>query len=378
MAALSQLGAFGASTKPMVVNPQNSIYQALATGNQSGLGGAGTQSTNSALNNTFYQQGVANPWYQQNQAKLNRTGPNYQPGGMFYDPTIDGPGAGAPATGIGSGLGGGSIGAPPTTPTTGMQSGLGGGTAVGQGAAGTPASSAAYGGSMTSLVQPAGGVQSAAGGQPDWSKLDISKFLAPNIDFQIQQVTNAINNSAAAKGGLLSGNTLKGLSDYAQGTAENAYQNAQNAAFNDRNFMRGNFQNDRDYQTALDQWNNNFPQNQYQFNTGANQFQQQFGYNVDNADRQFGYNAMNNDRNFNSQLGLNLAQLGMQGSQQQNALNQWLGTLLANNNLSAGQTQGNAAIGGSNATNSAISQFLSQLLSNNLMNRYFPQQGGPQ
>lgn len=50
----------------------------------------------------------------------------------------------------------------------------------------------------------------------------------PGYAFRQQQGMNALQNSAAARGGLLSGNTLKGIQDYSQGLASEEYQNAFN------------------------------------------------------------------------------------------------------------------------------------------------------
>lgn len=46
----------------------------------------------------------------------------------------------------------------------------------------------------------------------------------PGYQFTLQQGTQAVNNSAAAKGGLLSGATLKDLTAYGQGLASTTYQ----------------------------------------------------------------------------------------------------------------------------------------------------------
>lgn len=48
----------------------------------------------------------------------------------------------------------------------------------------------------------------------------------PGYDFRMQQGVGAVENSALAKGGLLSGNTLKAVTDYGQNFASNEYQNA--------------------------------------------------------------------------------------------------------------------------------------------------------
>jgi len=55
---------------------------------------------------------------------------------------------------------------------------------------------------------------------------DLKNGLAPNYDFMLQQGLGAAQNAGNASG--FSGNTLKGINDYAQGYAGNAYQQAFN------------------------------------------------------------------------------------------------------------------------------------------------------
>lgn len=72
----------------------------------------------------------------------------------------------------------------------------------------------------------------------------------PGYQFQLHQGENAIQNSAAGQGGLLSGRTLADLNNYAQGTASTNYQNT--------------FQNSlTQYQSAYQSFLNN-QNNQYQ------------------------------------------------------------------------------------------------------------------
>lgn len=52
----------------------------------------------------------------------------------------------------------------------------------------------------------------------------------PGYQFQLQQGLNALQNSAAARGGLLSTGTAKNLNNYAQGVASTNYQNTYNNA----------------------------------------------------------------------------------------------------------------------------------------------------
>lgn len=55
----------------------------------------------------------------------------------------------------------------------------------------------------------------------------------PAYQYDLDQGQQAIERSAAAKGGLASGGTLKDLTSYAQGMASNEYQNAYNRYNND-------------------------------------------------------------------------------------------------------------------------------------------------
>lgn len=55
----------------------------------------------------------------------------------------------------------------------------------------------------------------------------------PGYQFRLNQGMQALQNSAAAKGGLFSGGTAKALNDYAQGSASNEYSNVYNRALNE-------------------------------------------------------------------------------------------------------------------------------------------------
>jgi len=68
---------------------------------------------------------------------------------------------------------------------------------------------------------------------------DLKSNLAPNYQFQLDQGLGATQNLANTSGGLLSGNTLKGINDYAQNFAGNAYQQA----FNNYNAQQTNIFN---------------------------------------------------------------------------------------------------------------------------------------
>lgn len=56
----------------------------------------------------------------------------------------------------------------------------------------------------------------------------------PGYQFRMQQGQQAIERSAAARGGLNSGDTMKSLNNYSQGMASGEYQNAYNRFSNDQ------------------------------------------------------------------------------------------------------------------------------------------------
>jgi hypothetical protein len=74
-----------------------------------------------------------------------------------------------------------------------------------------------------------------AGKTPQFTQQDFMNNMDPAYQFDLNQGLDAIQRSAAAKGGLNSGGTMKALNDYAQGQASNEYQNAYNRFMNNQN-----------------------------------------------------------------------------------------------------------------------------------------------
>lgn len=61
---------------------------------------------------------------------------------------------------------------------------------------------------------------------------DMSKFYtSPDYNFRLNQGMNTLQNSAASRGGLLSGNAMRAISDYGQNTASGEYGNYWNRMF---------------------------------------------------------------------------------------------------------------------------------------------------
>lgn len=73
---------------------------------------------------------------------------------------------------------------------------------------------------------PSQAVPATTNGVPDWS-------TDPGYEFRVKEGQKALERSAAAKGTLLTGGTLKGLNQYAQNVASDEYQTIYNRKFNE-------------------------------------------------------------------------------------------------------------------------------------------------
>ncbi len=170
-------------------------------------------------------------------------------------------------------------------------------------------------------LAPSGSAPTGGAGTVGYG-VNIADYLDPSMRFQMGEGIRALENSAAARGSLMSGGTLRDLLRYSQGLASTDYGNAFGRAANVRDFT----------------------------------------YGVDAGDRAFDYNAQRDDRNFNYGTLRDLANMGLssasQSSNSGNALAGILASILANR----GQIEGTGAIGGSNAVNGSISQILNMLL----------------
>lgn len=87
---------------------------------------------------------------------------------------------------------------------------------------------------------------------PDFKKDFDQEFKPPNMQddpgyqFRLNEGLKALERSAAARGGLQSGGTLKAIARYGQDYASNEYQNAYNRAYTQYNDAYSRFNADRD------------------------------------------------------------------------------------------------------------------------------------
>lgn len=89
------------------------------------------------------------------------------------------------------------------------------------------------------LLQPGG--QLNKGYQDFQAPTGVTEQNDPGYQFRLSQGLNALQNSAAARGGLLSSGTAKNINDYAQNSASNEYGNVYNRALGTYQTNQNNF-----------------------------------------------------------------------------------------------------------------------------------------
>jgi hypothetical protein len=184
--------------------------------------------------------------------------------------------------------------------------------------------------------QPIAGYQGPGNYQPvagyqNFTNADLNAQLAPNYQFQLQQGQGALNAANNATGGMVGGNALKGLQDYTQNYAGNAYQNALNNYINQYN--TGLNANESQYNTAVTGGIN-------QYNTGlqGNLSQQAQNYNQQTA----------NQTNIFNRLAA-IAGMGFQGATGSANAQLGTGTNIAQLSQGIGQSQAAGQVGQANA-----------------------------
>jgi len=184
----------------------------------------------------------------------------------------------------------------------------------------------------------------------------------PGYQARLKLGSDALERSAAAKGTLLTGGTLKDLNQFAQDYGSNEFQNVFNRSLQDYGTNRGNaFQNyQTNYQNALDAYKTNFDT---QFKPWEANYQQAYNSwlgNFNAANQGFQNQLASENQRF-GQL-YNTASLGLQGTNQaagygNSYANQMAGILGGQSNqagdLITGQGNANAAgqVGAANAWN---------------------------
>lgn len=175
-------------------------------------------------------------------------------------------------------------------------------------------------GTLSSLLAP-GGALTQGWNQTFQAPTAEQAAQTPGYQFQLQQGQNALQNSAAARGGLLSSGTAKALDQYSQGLASSNYQNTYNNALQTYGTNYNTFQNNQ----------NNL-------------------YNRLAGTTQLGLGATSN-----------LASLQQQGANSLSNIYQNSGQQIGNDLTQAGQAQAAGIVGGSNALTGGLQGGLNAL-----------------
>ncbi len=175
----------------------------------------------------------------------------------------------------------------------------------------------------------------------------------PGFQFQLNEAMKALNRSAAARGGLQSGGTLKALTQYGQNVASTYYQNAFNNSLNAFQTNRNNTMQGLTTLAGLGQFGTS------QYNTAASNYGNQAAGNLMTSGLQQGTNLLNAGY-YSGNTGIRAAEYG--GDANMNAARIAGGALTggANAQAAGAVAQGNAynsIIGGlTNAAQYAVQQ----------------------
>ena len=195
----------------------------------------------------------------------------------------------------------------------------------------------------------------------------------PGYQFQYDQGMQGVNNSAAAKGSLLSGRQLKDVNNYAQGQASTGFQaawdRAQNSYQNAFNRNTSNYQNSQNaYNTAFNRNTSNWQNGQNAYNTAFNRntsnFQQSQGayqnaFNRDTTNRNNEFNRLQSMSNNGQQAAGSQAQYTMTGASDIAGVASNLGNTNAGLALAQGQNNANMITGITNSVNQGMGAYAS-------------------
>lgn len=173
----------------------------------------------------------------------------------------------------------------------------------------TPSSTYAPAGD-TAPAAPNPSTPANGGLNTQYATLDnLQPYMNPYLDQIINKGNHAIENSAAARGGLLSSRTPQDIGDWTTGATSQAYNDARTAFNSDRNYMTDQFNNQRnfDYNNYKDTNAQNW--DVFKYGDASQKGQLSDYYNQMNGITNTGLNASANSGNIQSNLMNALAQL---------------------------------------------------------------------
>lgn len=189
--------------------------------------------------------------------------------------------------------------------------------------------------------------------------MKMGDYLNPAAGWARDEGLRKLTSSYAGAGNFLSGNALRGISDY---TTNSALNQEYQPAFN-------NYMADKGFNYGVDSADRTFG-----YNAANND--RNFNYGVDTGNRAFDYAAQTGDRAFNADTAKTLGNYGLAGAAGQANSNSQLAALLAALSQSAGQAAGTGTIGQNNAITSSISSILNNMNQNSFLDKLLAAQAG--
>jgi hypothetical protein len=216
-------------------------------------------------------------------------------------------------------------------------------------------------------------------------------FDDEGYQFRKKQGMEGIQSSAAAKGGLMSGATLKALEGFNSGLASDEYGKAYDRYDTNRKFGEGQFQSDRTYKFTSEkdardfaenvrQNDQNFGENQRKFDVTFNQNTKQweltfnrdtaqsdrdFNENTRRYDQGFNYTAATADRTFNQQNLKDLSDLALRATGGDNDAAAKLAGILGLNAATVGAAGAAGTAGGAQNWTNIINNIVKVMTGNN-------------
>lgn len=296
---------------------------------------------------------------------------------LSYDPTAAKLGT---ATGVGMD-GVTPLNADGTDPTAARIAGMFGGSAAKTGGMAKPAlvggttpgaTPGTVGGTAAAGVGAAAGA--AAGASPAGTPWDY--FNDEGYQFAKKEGMDGIQNSAAARGGLQSGATLKALADYNSGLANQYYGDAWNRYNTANRNARSDYQDDRNYGRSVYTDDRDYAENNRRYDQG-------FGYQAALNDRNFNEDQRRYDQGFNYTASSGdrdaalstlryLAGLGSSNTASSAGLDQWIAQLTGQNTMTGAGAGAAGAQSGASQINQLISMIMQQLTGNSMINTVTP------
>ena len=201
----------------------------------------------------------------------------------------------------------------------------------------------------SSVPSAQGFTASSAANLPDAFTGQVNLQQDPGYAFRMAEGMKALERSAAARGGLLSGTTLKGTQRFAQDLASQEYGNAYNRAL-------------MQYDLANQRANQLYGREQYGYTSGL----QANNLNYSRALDEYNAAVQREAAGYNR-----LAALSGTGQTSANTLSSAAGQMGANiaqNQMAAGAARASGYVGGANAITGAVGQYLNYSQGQNYLN----------